>query len=62
MVTELCFFFFLAVLGLCHSARAFSSCGERAPLPAAACGPLAVVTSLVAEHRLEAGAAAVATP
>ena len=32
--------------------QAFSSCGERGPLPIAARGPLIVVASLVVEHRL----------
>ena len=38
-------FIYLAVLGLRFCARAFSSCGER--------GPLTIVASLVAEHRLQ---------
>ena len=38
-------FIFLAVLGLCFCARAFSSCGKR--------GPLTIAASLVAEHRLQ---------
>ena len=33
--------------------RAFSSCGERGPLFIAACGPLTVAASLLAEHRLQ---------
>ena len=33
---------------------AFSSCGERRPLFVAVRGPLTVVASLVAEHRLQA--------
>ena len=45
--------FFLAVLGLCFCARAFSSCGKQGPLFIAVCGPLTVATSLVAEHRLQ---------
>ena len=44
------FFFFLAVLGLCCWARAFSSCGEWGLLFVAACGLLIAVASLVAEH------------
>ena len=56
-----CFFFFLilfyylflAVLGLRFCARAFSSCGEQGPLFIAVRGPLTVVASLVAEHRLQ---------
>ena len=47
------FNFFLAVLGLCFCARAFSSCGEQGPLFIAVRGPLTVVASLVAEHRLQ---------
>ena len=43
----------LAVLGLCFSARAFSSCGEWGPLFIAVSGPLTVAASLVAEHRLQ---------
>ena len=44
---------FMAVLGLCFCARAFSSCGKRRPLFIAVRGPLTVVASLVAEHRLQ---------
>ena len=44
---------FLAVLGLRFCARAFSSCGERGPLFIAVRGPLTVVASVVAEHRLQ---------
>ena len=43
----------MAVLGLLFCARAFSSCGERGPLFIAVRGPLTVVASLVAEHRLQ---------
>ena len=46
-------FLFLAVLGLRFCARAFSSCGERGPLFIAVHGPLTVVASLVAGHRLQ---------
>ena len=46
-------FLFLAVLGLHVCARAFSSCGERGPLFIAVRGPLTIVASLVAEHRLQ---------
>ena len=46
-------YLFLAVLGLRFCARAFSSCGERGPLFIAVRGPLTVVASLVAEHRLQ---------
>ena len=47
------FILFLAVLGLRFCARAFSSCGKRGPLFIAVCGPLTIVASLVAEHRLQ---------
>ena len=43
----------MAVLGLRFCARAFSSCGERGPLFIAVRGPLIIVASLVAEHRLQ---------
>ena len=43
----------MAVLGLRFCARAFSSCGKRGPLFIAACGPLTIAASLVAEHRLQ---------
>ena len=46
-------YLFLAVLGLRFCARAFSSCGERGPLFIVVRGPLTVVASLVAEHRLQ---------
>ena len=46
-------YLFLAVLGLRFCARAFSSCGERGPLFIAVRGPLTVVASLVAEHKLQ---------
>ena len=39
--------YFLAVLGLCFCAGAFSSCGERGPLFIAVHGPLTVMASLV---------------
>ena len=44
---------FLAVLGLRFCARAFSSCGKWGPLLIAVRGPLTIVASLVAEHRLQ---------
>ena len=55
------FFFFkdwlidwlIAMLGLRFRARAFSSCGKRGPLFIAVRGPLTIVASLVAEHRLQ---------
>ena len=43
----------MAVLGLRFCARAFSSCGERGPLFIAVRGPLTVMASSVAEHRLQ---------
>ena len=46
-------YLFLAVLGLRFCARAFSSCGKRGPLFIAVRGPLTVVASLVAEHKLQ---------
>ena len=46
------FLFILAVLGLCCSAWAFSSSGERGLLFIAVRGLLTAVASLVAEHGL----------
>ena len=43
----------MAVLGLRFCARAFSSCGKRGPLFIAVRGPLTIVASLVAKHRLQ---------
>ena len=43
----------MAVLGLRFCGRVFSSCSERGPLFIAVRGPLTVVASLVAEHRLQ---------
>ena len=43
----------LAVLGLRLCATALSSCGERGPLFIAVRGPLTVVASPVAEHKLQ---------
>ena len=43
----------MAVLGLLFPARAFSSCGKWGPLLIAVRGPLTIVASLVAEHRLQ---------
>ena len=45
-------YLFLAVLGLCCYAQAFSSCGEQGLLFVAVHGLLIVVASLVVEHRL----------
>ena len=41
------------MLGFRFCARAFSSCGEWGPLFIAVHGPLTIVASLVAEHRLQ---------
>ena len=41
------------MLGLRFCARAFSSCGKRGSLFIAVRGPLTIVASLVAEHRLQ---------
>ena len=41
---------FLAVLGLCCCARAFSSCGERVLIFITVCRHLIAVASLVVEH------------
>ena len=46
-------YLFLAVLGLRFCARAFSSCGKQRPLFIVVRGPLTIVASLVAEHRLQ---------
>ena len=43
----------MAVLDLRFCARALSSCGKRGPLFIAVRGPLTIVASLVAEHRLQ---------
>ena len=43
----------MAALGLRFCARAFSSCGKRGPLFITVHGPLTIVASLVAEHRLQ---------
>ena len=43
----------MAVLGLRFCARAFSSCGKWGPLLIAVRGPLTIVASLPAEHRLQ---------
>ena len=40
-------------LGLRFCARVFSSCGKRGPLFIAVRGPLTIMASLVAEHRLQ---------
>ena len=43
----------MAVLGLRFCARAFSSCGKWGPLFIAVRGPLTIVASPIAEHRLQ---------
>ena len=43
----------MAVLGLRFCARTFSSCSKWGPLFIAVHGPLTIVASLVAEHRLQ---------
>ena len=43
----------MAVLGLRFCVRAVSSCGKWGPLFIAVHGPLTIVASLVAEHRLQ---------
>ena len=45
-------YLFLAVLGLCCCAWAFSSCGKRGPFFVAVRGLLIAVASLVTEHGL----------
>ena len=47
------YLFILAVLGLHFCARASSSCGKWGPLFIVVRGPLTIVASLVAEHRLQ---------
>ena len=46
-------YLFMAMLGFRFCARAFSSCGKRGPLFIAVRGPLTIVASIVAEHRLQ---------
>ena len=46
-------YLFMAVLGLCFCARAFSCCGKWGPLFIAVRWPLIIAASLVAEHRLQ---------
>ena len=53
MIPQFFFFYlFLAALGLCCCAWAFSSCGERGLLFVVVRGLVIVVASLVAEHGL----------
>ena len=53
IILYFCYFsLFLAVLGLCCCARAFSSCSRQGLLFVAVHGLLIAVASLVAEHRL----------
>ena len=51
-IISLFIYLFLAALGLCCCARAFSSCGDWGLLFAAVRGFLIEVASLVAEHGL----------
>ena len=46
------YYLFLAALGLCCCAQAFSSCGEQGLLFVAVRGLLIAVASLIAEHGL----------
>ena len=46
-------YLFMAALGLCFCARAFSCCGKWGPLFIVVHGPLTIVASLVVEHRLQ---------
>ena len=46
-------YLFMAVLGPHFCARAFSSCGKQGPLFIVVRGPLTIVASLAAEHRLQ---------
>ena len=43
----------MTVLGLRFCVRAFYSCGKQGPLFIAVRGPLTIVASLAAEHRLQ---------
>ena len=52
LALNLFIYLFLAVLGLCCCAQAFSSCGEQGLLFVVVHGLLIAVASLVAEHRL----------
>ena len=52
-ITLFIYLYFMAVLGLRFCARVFSSCGKWGPLFIAVRGPLTIVASLVAEHRLQ---------
>ena len=56
MYTGMHLFIYLFYFCLCWvfvSVRAFSSCGKRGPLFIVVRGPLTIVASLVAEHRLQ---------
>ena len=46
-------YLFMAVLGPCFCARAFSSCGKWGPLFIAVRRPLTIAASPIAEHRLQ---------
>ena len=53
MYLYLLIYLFMAVLGLRFCVRAFSSCGKWGPFFIVVHGPLIIVASLVAEHRLQ---------
>ena len=53
LLIYLIIYLFMAVLGLLFCARTFSSGGKRGPLFIAVRGPLTILASLVAEHRLQ---------
>ena len=53
MILSFFIYLFMAVLGLRFCVRAFSSCGKWGLLCIAVRGPLTIVASLVAEHRLQ---------
>ena len=53
MLIYLFIYLLLAVLGLRFCARVFSRWGKRGPLFITVRGPLIIVASLVAEHRLQ---------
>ena len=53
LIYYLFIYLFMAVLGLCFCARAFSNWGKQEPLLIAVLGPLTIAASPVAEHRLQ---------
>ena len=53
---SVCLFIYLFIYGCVGSSflcQGFLCCGKRGPLFIAACGPLTIAASLVAEHRLQ---------